>query len=274
MFLQTRKGPLRFRDEGPRTTHALVFVHGLGADHRCFVKQLVHFRKKHRVIAFDLPNHGDSFAFENGLSYAAVSDTVKELLDERGVERAVLCGLSLGGHLVQYFAHHHPGYVAGVVDVGSTPLHEPLSFRTFLKLRLYFFSCRFIPKRILVKIIAGKDRGRTEKSQDYLINRIAERTAKRAMLKMLRVMLRTARKGISAPVGAPLLIINGENDQQWLIEKARAWHEEIPGSVHEIIPAAGHIANQDNPRHFNRMLERWLETAGLPGEPKTIPNEK
>ncbi len=260
MILKTKRGPLRFRDEGPRSSTALVFVHGLGADHRCFVKQLVHFRKKYRVIAFDLPNHGESFTFTNGMSYESVSDTVKELLDARGIERAVLCGLSMGGHLVQHFAFHHPEYVAGVVDVGSTPLHKPLPFRNYLKLRLFFASCRFIPKQILVKIIAGKDRGRTEKSQDYLINRIASRTAKRDMLKMLRMMLKTARKGIDEAIKTPLLIVHGENDQKWLIEKAQRWHEETPGSVYRSIPDAGHIANQDNARHFNHALEQWLET--------------
>jgi len=260
MIVETKNGPLHCRDEGPRTAHALVFVHGLGADLGCFMKQLVRFRKHYRVVAFDLPNHGRSFTFANGLSYTAVSETIKELLDALGIERAVLCGLSMGGHLVQHFAHHNREYVAGVVDVGSTPLHKPLPRMTHWKLRLFFATCRFIPKRILVKIIAGKDRGRTEKSKDYLINRITVRTAKKDMLKMLRVMLKTARKGIDEPVEAPLLIIHGANDQKWLVEKAVRWHEEIEGSVYAAVPAAGHIANQDNARDFNRVLARWLES--------------
>ena len=108
--------------EGP----AVVLLHGLTATHRYVVmgsKALE--RGGHRVIAYDARGHGRSPAAPQPDDYGyetLVADLVR-VMDERGVERAVLAGASMGAHTLLRFALDHSPRVSGVVVI--TPAYEP-----------------------------------------------------------------------------------------------------------------------------------------------------
>jgi len=42
-------------------------------------------------------------------------------------------------------------------------------------------------------------------------------------------------------------------------QPARRWHADLPGSEYAVIPDAGHVAHQDNPEGFNRVLRAFQE---------------
>jgi pimeloyl-ACP methyl ester carboxylesterase len=108
--------------EGP----AVVLLHGLTATHRYVVmgsKALE--RGGHRVIAYDARGHGRSPAAPSPDDYgyeALVGDLVR-VMDERGVERAVLAGASMGAHTLLRLALEQPDRVAGLVVI--TPAYDP-----------------------------------------------------------------------------------------------------------------------------------------------------
>ena len=95
----------------------IVLLHGLTATRRYVVhgsKALQ--RAGHRVIAYDARGHGDSDPAQP-YDYAALSDDLRGLLDERGLDRAVLAGASMGGHTALRLALDHPGRVAGLAII-------------------------------------------------------------------------------------------------------------------------------------------------------------
>lgn len=64
-------------------------------------------------------------------------------------------------------------------------------------------------------------------------------------------------KGIEEPIKQPL-IAHGEKEINFNIRQAKEWHETNPESMYAIVQDAGHIANQDNPEEFNRMINLFL----------------
>jgi pimeloyl-ACP methyl ester carboxylesterase len=63
-------------------------------------------------------------------------------------------------------------------------------------------------------------------------------------------------------VTAPELLVHGSDDSLGNIRKVmRAWRARDPNCELAIIPAAGHIANMDNPDAFNRTVLDWLARA-------------
>jgi 2-hydroxy-6-oxonona-2,4-dienedioate hydrolase len=88
----------------------------------------------YHVFAVDLPGHG--FARKGAgpqYSVPAFAAFVEGILDFAGVERAVLVGTSLGGHVVGWLAAHRPDRVTSLVLVGSVgvvPLGEERRQRT------------------------------------------------------------------------------------------------------------------------------------------------
>ncbi|HEY7075140.1 MAG TPA: alpha/beta hydrolase [Solirubrobacteraceae bacterium] len=101
----------------------VVLLHGLTATRRYVVhgsKSLE--RKGHRVIAFDARGHGASApAPEYG--YAALADDLRAVLDDRGIDRAVLAGASMGAHTLLNFAIQHPDRVKALAVI--TPAFDP-----------------------------------------------------------------------------------------------------------------------------------------------------
>jgi pimeloyl-ACP methyl ester carboxylesterase len=104
----------------------VVLLHGLTATHRYVVmgsKALE--RSGHRVIAYDARGHGESTPAPDPDAYD-YDDLVTDLLavlDDRGVERAVLAGASMGAHTAARLAIDAPERVAGLVL--ATPAFDP-----------------------------------------------------------------------------------------------------------------------------------------------------
>jgi pimeloyl-ACP methyl ester carboxylesterase len=105
---------------------AVVLLHGLTATHRYVVMgSRALERSGHRVIAYDARGHGGSDPAEP-YDYPALAADLERVLDERGVERAVLAGASMGAHTIARFAIDHPERVRAAVFI--TPAYDPADF--------------------------------------------------------------------------------------------------------------------------------------------------
>jgi pimeloyl-ACP methyl ester carboxylesterase len=104
----------------------VVLLHGLTATRRYVVMgSRALERGGHRVIAYDARGHGASApAPEPGAyNYATLADDLGAVLDDRGIERAVLAGASMGAHTLLGFALAHPDRVAALAVI--TPAFDP-----------------------------------------------------------------------------------------------------------------------------------------------------
>ncbi len=77
----------------------VVVLHGLGSSRSAFNPIFTDLARHYRVIAVDLPGHGDSNAAPIGepLTPRAQAFAVGEFLDALGIERAHIVGNSMGG---------------------------------------------------------------------------------------------------------------------------------------------------------------------------------
>lgn len=110
--------------DGPRAP--VLLLHGLTATHRYVVmgsRKLE--RLGHPVIAYDARGHGasDPPADPDAYEYADLAADAQRVLDEQGVERAVLVGASMGAHTAVRVALEAPERVVGLVLV--TPAFLP-----------------------------------------------------------------------------------------------------------------------------------------------------
>lgn len=108
---------------------AIVLLHGLTATRRYVVMgSRALERGGHRVIAYDARGHGASSPAPDPAEYeyAQLGDDLVALLDQLGVERAVLAGASMGAHTALWLALERPERVAGLVVI--TPGYDPDTF--------------------------------------------------------------------------------------------------------------------------------------------------
>jgi 3-oxoadipate enol-lactonase len=106
----------------------LVFINSLGSDHRGWEAVLAGLGSGWNTLTYDKRGHGLS---DVGRTPYEMGDHVADLdglMTHVGIEKAALCGLSVGGMIAQGFAAKHPQRVAGLLlcntghrigDVGS-----------------------------------------------------------------------------------------------------------------------------------------------------------
>jgi pimeloyl-ACP methyl ester carboxylesterase len=118
---------IRYVDTGSGDP-ALVFVHGWCCNHTYWRDQIPVFAKNHRVIAVDLPGHGESEKPNRDYSIGNFVDVVATLINELKLEKPVVVGHSMGGVIVFNLTRQHPDLARGavIVDAPLVPLPEPL----------------------------------------------------------------------------------------------------------------------------------------------------
>jgi pimeloyl-ACP methyl ester carboxylesterase len=101
----------------------VVLLHGLTATRRYVVMGSRNLeRSGHRVVMYDARGHGRSDPGD-AYGYDVLARDLLAVLDDRGIERAVLVGASMGAHTLVRLALEQPARAAGLVLI--TPAFDP-----------------------------------------------------------------------------------------------------------------------------------------------------
>jgi 3-oxoadipate enol-lactonase len=101
----------------------VVLLHGLTASRRYVVHgSRMLERNGHRVVMYDARGHGRS-APGDEYGYDALAADLTRVLDDRGIDAAVLAGASMGAHTIAAFARLMPERVRAAVLI--TPAFDP-----------------------------------------------------------------------------------------------------------------------------------------------------
>ena len=124
-------GPLRLaaRIDGPPGRPVLVLGNSLGTSSVLWQRQLPALAGQFRLVRYELPGHGPaggefSPAPPGPYTLAGLGAGVLAALDRLGVERALYCGLSLGGMIGMWLAATAPDRIAGLA-LCCTSAHLP-----------------------------------------------------------------------------------------------------------------------------------------------------
>ena len=247
---------LHYRDDGAGPP--LVLIHGWLMDLTAWDAEQPVWSAHFRVLRMDRRGFGRS----DGLpSFAGDADDVLALLDERGVERAALLGMSQGARVALDLAQRAPTRVSAVVLDGA-PALDGLPGGPWLQetpLDRY--------RRLLAA--EGLESLRTELAAHPLMQlHSREPAARQALAAMLA---RYTGVDLADPTAAqpsppadcaglrlPVLVINGERDTPQRLAVGDALARLIPGATRKLVPGAGHLACLDAPAAYARIVSDFL----------------
>lgn len=116
---KTPDGVAYFARQGRRGL-PLVGIHGFGGDKETWLFMAALVSRARGVIGIDLPGHGRSDDVpEDRASIRHHAEAVVRTLDHLAVERAIICGNSMGGGVALRLAASWPDRIAGIVLVAS-----------------------------------------------------------------------------------------------------------------------------------------------------------
>jgi len=107
------------RAGGKRAT-PLACIHGFGGDKETWLLMAALVPRARGVALIDLPGHGASADVpEHAATIRHHAEAALRVLDRAGIDRAIVCGNSMGGGVALRLAASHPDRVAGLVLVAS-----------------------------------------------------------------------------------------------------------------------------------------------------------
>jgi pimeloyl-ACP methyl ester carboxylesterase len=228
-----------------------------------FDPQIPAIAGRYRLITIDVRGHGFSRPCGTFGVPEAAEDLVA-LLDQLGYRDAVFVGQSMGGNIAQELVFQHPDRVAALVIIGSSCNTWKLSLLEQVTLRITPFIFLLWPYDHLLRTSANLC-GIQPATRDYLLE-TSRRLTKPEFLRIWRGLIRIVRHEPAYRIDHPLLLTHGELDRTGNVAKiSPLWAKRESRCHYEVIPDAGHLANYDNPRFFNRLLLEFLAALPLAG---------
>lgn len=256
--LETENGPVAYWvSDSPAQRPALVFLHGLTANHTLFEKQASHFQGRFRVLCWDAPAHGQSRPYAR-FTYARAAEHLKAILDKERIERAVLIGQSMGGFVSQAFLKRYGALAAGFIGIDTTPFGLGYYSRSDQWwLRQIEWMSRCYPHGALVKGIA---RGCvcTRPAYENMLSTL-EQYEKRELCHLMGIGYADfLKENGDMDIPCPVLLLLGERDRLGKVRQyCEAWQRRTGYPLH-IIENAAHNANVDNPERVNAEIEAFV----------------
>ena len=252
---------INYRDTGGDGT-PVVLLHAFPFNSAMWEPQIEALGDRFRFIAPDLKGFGDSDAPEDRSAYSmdGFADEVKALVDELGLDRFVLAGLSMGGYIaLAYMRKHADGVAALVLSDTRAEADPPEGVEKRANQQNQVSSDGTSG---LIDVLTGallSEDTRTNKSDVVKKVQAAMDNPAAGFIGALESMKNRIDSTESlAKIGVPTLVIVGENDGVTPPDAARKLHEHIGGSRLVVIPDAGHISNMESPEAFNGALAEFL----------------
>jgi pimeloyl-ACP methyl ester carboxylesterase len=249
------------RDVGGGTP--LILLHAFPLSSAMWLGQREGLASRLRVITPDLRGFGGSPLGADAPSIEVMADDVAELLDSKGIERAVVGGLSLGGQVAIAFGRRHRDRLLGAVIGGVTASSEAdrqTRLRSAERLEAEE-NVNALLEDVLPHLV-----GPTTLRQRALIygrvKGLVQATPPAAAAWAQRAMAGTDGIEMLGEVTSPVLVIAGEEDVLSTESDARAVAEALPNAELTMIPRSGHLTPVEQPLLFNEVVSEFATAVG------------
>jgi 3-oxoadipate enol-lactonase len=256
--VQTIAGPsIGYTEAGNGEATPIVFLHGVGSDKSVWHPQLAHFGRSRRAIAFDYPGYGDSDPAPEGMTRDDYAEAIHSAIHALDIDRAHICGLSLGGVVAIALCHAVPNHCASLILADTFAVHPD-------------------GEAIYQRGLAGSNDlpAMAEARVDVLIAQPADPEVRREVVEtMSRIDPATYRIGAEAvwladqrdragEIRAPTLVLVGDKDLVTPVDLSSELVELIPDARMQVIRGAGHLGNLEKPAEFNAVVDEFLQPLG------------
>lgn len=233
---------------------SLILLHGLFGTLSNWQSVIKKFSRNYHVFAPELP------LFDGMISESHLNRLVKFLekyIDEHHIERPILAGNSLGGHIALLYTLKHQDNVSKLVLSGSSGLYENtfgssfprISDSTYIRDRIFdvFYNKSVVDD----DLIDGVFKVLQNKRKALSVIGIA-RDAKKQNLKQ-----------DLSKIKVPVLLLWGLQDFITPVAVAEEFYLSLNNAKLCFINECGHVPMMEQPEIFNELLEEFLDTKYL-----------
>ncbi len=243
----------------------VIFVHEYAGDLRSWEPQLRHFSRRYRCIAFNARGYPPSDVPEEVGRYSQdlARDDIKAVLDQLGIDKAHVVGLSMGGFATLHFGLAYPGRARSLVVAGcgyGAEADKRGQFKEEVEKAAHFIDSQGI-ETFAESYGKGPTRVQFETKDPRGWREFAEQLAEHSQVGMANTLrgvqggrpslwqLEDAMKKLTVPV----LLMTGDEDEPCLAPSLYM-KRTIGSSGLVVVPRSGHTINIEEPDAFNRAV--------------------
>lgn len=234
----------------------ILWIHGFPLSSVIFEDQLAIEGVRH--IMPDLPGFGQSRATGGDVSIDEYARMMIDLLDHRGIDRAVVAGLSMGGYIALAIARLAPQRLRGLILIDTRETPDDASaregrFASIEKVRRQGISP--VVEAMLPKMIVPE----APEALRTRVRSIMESASAEGVTAALRAMaMRHDSTSVLPALSVPALVVVGDRDPVTPPSDAERMAAAIPHAKLVPIANAAHLSNMEHPEEFNKAVREFV----------------
>jgi 3-oxoadipate enol-lactonase len=254
---------VNYDDNGPVYAPPVLLVHGTPFNKSIWDLQAEALKSNYRVITYDLRGHGATVSSsDKKLSVGLFTEDLIAFMDAIGLQKVILCGLSLGGFIALDAVDKHPERFSALVLAGTQCAADSVEVKEERDRLLNLLNERGIEKftEAAMKQWFTPNSFTTRKEEVRAVRKMTLETNLDSLRKSLAALSeRRDSCGNLWAIKVPVLILCGKDDQVIPEESAKFMRDNISGSVMHFVEYAGHLANLENTHEFNELLKHFID---------------
>lgn len=239
----------------------VIFLHGFPFDKSMWQNQLEYLQSSRRVIAVDLRGFGKSKDEETVLTIDLFTSDLIEFMDKLAIDKAIICGLSMGGYIALNSIHKYPERFQALIlcdtqCIADTAEGKEKRYKTIDEIEnagLIEFYEGFI-KNLFHKDSLINNKEMVEELRTVVFSNV-QSSITRGLVAMAE---RTETCSSLNSIELPTLIICGREDVLTPLAQSEFMNGKIKNSTLKVIDKAGHVSNLEQPKEFNNYLSNFL----------------
>jgi pimeloyl-ACP methyl ester carboxylesterase len=257
---QFKKGTVTFSDTGKG--RVVVLLHGFLGSHEIWDTTLKNLSKSYRVVAIDLPGHGETDCFGYIHTMELVAKCVKTVMDNLRLKKYVIVGHSMGGYAALAFADMFPDNLRGICMFHSSSYADTEEKKRDRKrsIKVVKANHKIYTTEVVKNLFAAKN-AKYLKDEIAFAQKIAARVSKQSIIASLEGMIdRPNRDIILGMVHYPVMMVIGELDNVLPHEQLLEQSELIHNKSILFLEHDGHMGFLESPRISNLALRKFLRS--------------
>ena len=228
----------------------IIILHGLMGNLSNFEGVFNYFPKKgYKILMPQLPIYELPLLKTNVKSLAKF---VNSFATYKKLDKFILLGNSLGGHIALYYAKLFPKNILGMILTGSSGLYENAMGGTFPRRGDY----EYVKKK--VQDVFYDDAIATKEIVDETFETINDRSKLIRTLALAKSAIRHNMAKDLPKMKMPVCLVWGKNDTVTPPDVADEFNTLLPNSELFWIDKCGHTPMMEHPNQFNEILDKWL----------------